>query len=126
MANVTLFDQTGKQAGEKWTSSWSPFCDQEWLCQVVEVREYEQDRASHPTNMCMITDGRRVLVQDRKSEKWPGVTFPGGHVECGESIISSVIREIKEETGLTVSNLELCGIQNWTDPTDHYRYLKFA
>ncbi len=30
------------------------------------------------TNMCMITDGRRVLVQDRKSEKWPGVTFPGG------------------------------------------------
>ncbi|HEM3670485.1 TPA: DNA mismatch repair protein MutT [Streptococcus suis] len=30
------------------------------------------------TNMCMITDGQRVLVQDRKSEKWPGVTFPGG------------------------------------------------
>ncbi|HFU4519398.1 TPA: DNA mismatch repair protein MutT, partial [Streptococcus suis] len=26
------------------------------------------------TNMCMITDGQRVLVQDRKSEKWPGVT----------------------------------------------------
>ena len=76
--------------------------------------------------MCMITDGRRVLVQDRKSEKWPGVTFPGGHVECGESIISSIIREIKEETGLTVSNLELCGIQNWTDPTDHYRYLVFC
>ncbi|WP_398577413.1 NUDIX domain-containing protein [Streptococcus parasuis] len=77
------------------------------------------------TNMCMITDGRRILVQDKKSEKWPGVTFPGGHVECGESIISSVIHEIKEEMGLTVSNLEICGIQNWTDPTDHYRYLKF-
>ena len=41
-------------------------------------------------------------------------------------IISSVIREVKEETGLTVSNLELCGIQNWTDPTDHYHYLVFC
>ncbi|CYT82602.1 8-oxo-dGTP diphosphatase [Streptococcus suis] len=49
-----------------------------------------------------------------------------GHVEPNESIISSVIREVKEETGLTVSNLELCGIQNWTDPTDHYRYLVFC
>ncbi|HEM5145065.1 TPA: 8-oxo-dGTP diphosphatase [Streptococcus suis] len=77
------------------------------------------------TNMCMITDGQQVLVQDRKSKKWPGITFPGGHVEPNESIVSSVIREVKEETGLTVSNLELCGIQNWTDPTDDYRYLVF-
>ena len=76
--------------------------------------------------MCMIIDGQRVLVQDRKSEKWSGLTFPGGHVEPNESIISSVVREIKEETGLTISNLELCGIQNWTDPTDHYRYLVFC
>lgn len=78
------------------------------------------------TNMCMISEGQRVLVQERKSAKWPGVTFPGGHVERGESIISSVVREVKEETGLTVSNLELCGIQNWTDPTDQYRYLVFC
>ncbi|MDG4497213.1 NUDIX domain-containing protein [Streptococcus suis] len=41
-------------------------------------------------------------------------------------MVSSVVREVKEETGLTVSNLELCGIQNWTDPTDHYRYLVFC
>ncbi|HEM3490246.1 TPA: 8-oxo-dGTP diphosphatase [Streptococcus suis] len=78
------------------------------------------------TNMCMITDGQQVLVQDRKSKKWPGITFPGGHVEPNESIVSSVIREVKEETGLAVSNLELCGIQNWTDPIDHYRYLVFC
>lgn len=74
----------------------------------------------------MITDGQSILVQDRKSEKWPGVTFPGGHIEHGESIISSIIREVKEETGLTVSNLELCGVQNWTDPKDQYRYLVFC
>lgn len=78
------------------------------------------------TNLCMITDGQSILVQDRKSEKWPGVTFPGGHIEHGESIISSIIREVKEETGLTVSNLELCGVQNWTVPKDQYRYLVFC
>ncbi|HEM3897667.1 TPA: DNA mismatch repair protein MutT [Streptococcus suis] len=32
------------------------------------------------TNMCMITDGQQVLVQDRNSKKWPGVTFPGGGI----------------------------------------------
>ena len=34
------------------------------------------------TNMCMITDGAgNVLVLDRQNPDWPGVTFPGGHVE---------------------------------------------
>ncbi|WP_431522884.1 hypothetical protein [Streptococcus parasuis] len=35
------------------------------------------------TNMCMITDGQRVLVQERKSEKWSDVTFPGGSKSLG-------------------------------------------
>ena len=37
------------------------------------------------TNMCMISDGAgNVLVQNRRSKDWPGITFPGGHVEPGE------------------------------------------
>ena len=51
------------------------------------------------TNMCMITNGSRVLVLDRKNPDWPGVTFPGGHVEKDESFVESVIREVWEETG---------------------------
>ena len=39
------------------------------------------------TNMCMIYRDGEVVVQRRSPEKgWPGVTFPGGHVEPGESI----------------------------------------
>ena len=34
-------------------------------------------------NMCMIYDGEKVLVQDRVSPDWPGITFPSGHVEEG-------------------------------------------
>ena len=66
------------------------------------------------TNMCMITDGNgNVLVQNRKDPSWPGIAFPGGHVEMGESFVDAVLREVFEETGLTVSNLTLCGIKNW-------------
>ena len=66
------------------------------------------------TNMCMICDGKgKVVVQNRTNSDWPGVTFPGGHIEYGESVVDSVIREVKEETGLTVSNLKLCGIEDW-------------
>ena len=57
------------------------------------------------TNMCMVEDGKgNVLVQNRLDPNWPGIVYPGGHVEAGESITASVIREIREETGLTIEN----------------------
>lgn len=66
------------------------------------------------TNMCMIEDGKgRVLIQDRKNPNWPGYTFPGGHVEPGESFVGSVIREVWEETGLTIEHPTLCGIKQF-------------
>ncbi|WP_419962258.1 8-oxo-dGTP diphosphatase [Psychrobacillus sp. BM2] len=66
------------------------------------------------TNMCMVYDkeNNKVLVQDR-IKSWKGISFPGGHVEDGESLIDSTIREVKEETGLTISNLEPCGVIYW-------------
>ncbi len=75
------------------------------------------------TNMCMIYDGDRILVQDRVDPDWPGVTFPGGHVEPGESFVRSVIREMKEETGLEIRDPKLCGIKQWVDNKENYRYI---
>ena len=77
------------------------------------------------TNMCMIQDGSRILVEDRVSPNWPGITFPGGHVEPGESLVASVIREVKEETGLDISNVHLCGVKQWYNAPKQYRYLVF-
>jgi len=74
------------------------------------------------TNMCMIYDGKKVLVQDRVDHEWGGVTFPGGHVEKGESFTDAVIREVFEETGLTVCSPRLCGIKDWTRD-DGTRYM---
>ena len=54
------------------------------------------------TNMCLICDGNKVLVQEKAGTN--GLVFPGGHVEEGESLLESVVREMKEETGLTIEN----------------------
>lgn len=68
------------------------------------------------TNMCMVYDDfGNVLVIDRQKKDWPGITFPGGKVERGESFVDSVTREVEEETGLKVEKLELCGIKQFQD-----------
>lgn len=65
-------------------------------------------------NFCMITDGSRVLVQDKpKKHGWEGLTFPGGKVEPGESFDAAVRREVFEETGLTLGEITFCGVLQW-------------
>ena len=66
------------------------------------------------TNLCMVyDDAGNILVQDRKDPDWPGLCFPGGHVEPGESFVESVIREVWEETGLTIEKPVLCGTKQF-------------
>ena len=79
------------------------------------------------TNMCMVTDGQgNVLMQDRADPGWPGLVFPGGHVEPGESFVASVIREVREETGLTIRNPRLCGVKQFqTRAGERYVVLMF-
>ena len=67
-------------------------------------------------NMCMVYDhAGRVLALDKVGKSYSGTTFPGGHVEPGETFTESVIREIYEETGLTVENPVLCGVKQFQD-----------
>ena len=72
------------------------------------------------TNMCLICDGNKVLVQEKVGTK--GLVFPGGHVEEGESLLESVVREMKEETGLTIENPKVCGFKDWIQE-DGTRYI---
>ena len=73
------------------------------------------------TNLCLIQDGNKLLLQNRIKEDWKGYTFPGGHVEPGESFVDSVKREMKEETGLDILNPTLVGIKQF--PIDNGRYI---
>lgn len=73
------------------------------------------------TVLCLLQDGDRILLQNRIKKDWKGYTLPGGHVEPGESFVDAVIREMKEETGLTVQNPKLAGIKQF--PIENGRYV---
>lgn len=75
------------------------------------------------TVLCLIENGSKVLLQKRVKKDWKGYTLPGGHIEKDESIVDAVVREMKEETGLTVRNPRLCGVKQF--PIDGGRYLVF-
>ena len=96
---------------------------------VVELSRKDKKMETELCNMCMITDAEgRVLVQERlpkPSNPWSGLTLPGGHVEPGETVVASVIREVQEETGLTVSNLQNCGYIQWYNPVKQSQYFVF-
>ena len=73
------------------------------------------------TVLCLIQDGNRVLLQNRVKNDWKGYTLPGGHVEAGESFVDAVVREMKEETGLSIKNPRIVGIKHF--PMGNGRYI---
>lgn len=77
------------------------------------------------TVLCLITDGKRMLLQNREKEDWQGYTLPGGHVEQGESFVDAVIREMKEETGLDIEAPRLVGVKHFPIPGGRYVVLLF-
>lgn len=82
------------------------------------------------TNLCLVEDSKdgKVVLQYRSPErykKWSGYAFPGGHIEEGESIVESVIREVYEETGLTIADPKLVAVKDW-EPDEGGRYIVFC
>ena len=72
-------------------------------------------------NMCMIQDHKgNVLALDKVNDSYTGTTFPGGHVEANEIFQKSMIREVWEETGLTVEAPKLGGLYHWHKSGVHY------
>jgi len=68
--------------------------------------------------MMLVQDPRtqQVLVEDKVNVPWKaGHSFPGGHVEVGESGLHAAIREVREETGIQVLHADFCGTCEWFD-----------
>ncbi len=73
------------------------------------------------TVLCLVTDGDRMLLQNRVKSDWQGYTLPGGHVEKGESFVDAVRREVREETGLEIPRPRLVGVKQF--PIEDGRYV---
>ena len=78
------------------------------------------------TNMVMVQNPGtgEVIVQER-IKSWPGIAFPGGHAEPGEAIYDSAVREIREETGLEIRNLQYCGMMYWYNNATDDKYFTY-
>ncbi|GEL15173.1 8-oxo-dGTP diphosphatase [Pediococcus cellicola] len=67
------------------------------------------------TNLVMVenADTKEVLLENRLNQNWAGITFPGGHVNPGESFVESAIREVYEESHLHIENPQLIGVKQF-------------
>lgn len=73
------------------------------------------DQKSKPkvgVGVIIVNESGRVLVGKRRGSHAPYYSIPGGHLELGESFEAAAIREVKEETDLTIDHPKVIAVTN--------------
>ena len=65
----------------------------------------------------LIQKGNEILLVHNRAFKRNYYGLVAGFLEAGESLEQCVVREVKEETGLTIKNLQYFGSQTWPYPS---------
>jgi NAD+ diphosphatase len=90
--------------------------EQEWgkRCPACKYEHYPH---LHPAVIVLVRDGDRVLLA-RKAIWAPGrYALVAGFVDNGECLEGAVRREVKEEVGVDVKDIQYVGSQNWPFPS---------
>ena len=88
----------------------------EWGKQCPKCK-YEHYPHLHPAVIVLVRDGTRCLLA-RKAIWAPGrYALVAGFVDNGESLEGCVRREVKEEVGVDVDDIQYVGSQNWPFPS---------
>jgi len=83
------------------------------VCEACGISSYPR---LSPSIIVLVHRGREVLLA--RNHRFPDGMYStlAGFVEPGESIEETLIREVEEEVGVLVKNLEYLGSQPWPFP----------
>ena len=73
----------------------------------------------------VIHDGRLLMIERAQPPGAGRWSLPGGRVEGGETLATALAREVREETGVTITVGGLCGIAERIDANYHFVILDF-
>ncbi len=86
------------------------------------TKKDESNRPSIGVATIVMRDGKIAIGKDtRKGEAVYGV--PGGHWETGETLKECAIREVREECGLDVNNVQLISVYDFYRPDKKKNYV---
>ena len=82
---------------------------------MAEARTYPT-RPFLAVSAAIVRDGKVLVVRRARNPALNLYTLPGGAVEAGETLRQAVIREVLEETALTVEPVALAGYREVITP----------
>jgi 8-oxo-dGTP diphosphatase len=77
---------------------------------VADARSYPE-RPYLAVSAAIVRDGHVLVVQRARAPAAGLFTLPGGVVEVGETLLEAVMREVREETSLTIEPVALAGFR---------------
>lgn len=105
------------------TSGYCPKCgepteriDGEWGKRCPRCA-YEHYPHLHPAVIVLVRDGGRCLLARKAGWAQGRYALVAGFVDNGESLECTVVREVKEEVGVDVTDIQYVGSQNWPFPS---------
>jgi NAD+ diphosphatase len=83
------------------------------VCPACDLHAYPR---ISPAIMVLITRGREVLLARNKRNTTGMFSALAGFVEAGETLEETIVREVREEVGVSVNDIRYFGSQSWPFP----------
>lgn len=76
------------------------------------MSKINEERPKVGVGVIIVNDEGKVLIGKRTGSHAPYYSIPGGHLELGETFEQAAIKEVKEETNLSIENPKVICITN--------------